>query len=181
MDPSERLSSIDVLGRFLGSAVGNAFDLMELAEEEIAASEERWPLQAPVFHDCFLMLYPGSDLFNAKADVLYRKHCRELLDRVAKGGDHRDPTKAELACFLCESSQVAPLEHNASAFYMNVFRDLFPDNTFADEDYLYSGDWEGAVAELEQQMMRRLRRGLNRNPPGKGPGSIGIDVSKGGN
>lgn len=155
----------EVLGPTMERATREAFDFMEVAEGEIAAAKERWPLQAPVLDACFLTLRPCADLFRSKGDRLYRKHCGELLDRVAEGGDCREPTKAELACVLCNMSQVAPLERNAAALYTNVFRDLFPDKAFADDDYLYQGTWEGAVGDLERDMRRKLKRAIDRTLP----------------
>lgn len=165
-----REEGLAILGELMGPGVERAtkeaFEFMEVAEDEIAAAKERHPLQAPVLHKCFITLRPHGDLFRGKGDILYRAHCRELLDRVAEGGDFQEATKAELCAILCELSFNAPLEQNAAALYMRVFRDLFPDKAFADDDYLYQGSWAGAVEELEGKFRRKLRRELKRVPPG---------------
>jgi hypothetical protein len=53
--------------------------------------------------------------------VVYRAHCRELLDRVARGEDTRQATAAECCAALMETSLAAPLSTSAAGLYPRLW------------------------------------------------------------
>ena len=60
-------------------------------------------------------------------ELLYRAHCRELLDRVAAGIDTRPPTDAEKLAVLSAASQRAPLNSGAETLYLRIGTRMLPD------------------------------------------------------
>lgn len=143
--------------------VTTTFGLVEVALDELEAAKARTPLMSPVLHRCFIMLQPTSVL-RGKSPDLYRRHCRELLDRVVAGEDHREMTSAEVCGLLCDLSLMAPLAHDSAALYMTHFRRIFPDKA-VDDEHLYRGSYKGSLEELERKIRRRFRNSFERSGP----------------
>jgi hypothetical protein len=95
------------------------------AEDEIDAAQDRHPDQADLLYHCFTLLQPTAAPMTTQ--FVYRGHCRELLDRVAEGGDPREPTNAEMAVGCPHVSLVIPLSRAAMTIYMRVWSAAFPD------------------------------------------------------
>jgi hypothetical protein len=85
------------------------FDAMTWAEDEIDAATRRHPAVAPAMP-------------RMRTEVLYRAHCRELLDRVAAGEDTRPGTAAECCLALSETSLQVPLRTSAVGLYARMWR-----------------------------------------------------------
>jgi hypothetical protein len=106
----------DLLGIFTPgevNTISGVFKRMEIAEQEIAAAQERHPQKADLLWECFAMCKP-PDLLNDKSDVMYRAHCRELLERVAAGENVAEPTNAELMAAFSVVSLATPLTDAAT-------------------------------------------------------------------
>jgi hypothetical protein len=119
----------DLLGIFTpgeANTISGIFKRMDIAEQEIAAAQERYPEKADLLWECFAMCKP-PDLLDGKADVMYRAHCRELLERVAEGEDVAEPTNAELMAAFSLVSPATPLTDAATFAYVQLFRSVFDD------------------------------------------------------
>lgn len=92
---------------------------MEIAEEEIAAAQKRHPGTSDRLYHSFMLLVPSHE--RMEYEPVYRSHCRELLDRVAAGGDTRIGTAAEVCCALHDVSLATPLRSSAAGLYF-LFR-----------------------------------------------------------
>jgi hypothetical protein len=84
----------------------SVFSLIEHAEDEISQAMQRHPGHADRIWHSFSLLTPTLD--RLATEVVYRAHCRELLDRVARGEDTRPATAAECCVALMETSLAAP-------------------------------------------------------------------------
>jgi hypothetical protein len=99
---------------------------MEIAEEEIAKARggNTEPDNDDPLWRAFRLL---SQSRFKMVDFVYRGHCQELLERIAKGDDTRPATDAEMAHGLCETSLEAPMKESAVALYMRIFHRRFPE------------------------------------------------------
>jgi hypothetical protein len=84
--------------------MADAFERMEWAEQEIAAAQARHPQQAGRIWHSFSLFQPNPGLGRMTSEMVYRSHCREILDRVAAGEDTRPGTAAEGCCALRNTS-----------------------------------------------------------------------------
>ncbi|WP_329492561.1 hypothetical protein OG618_37865 (plasmid) [Kitasatospora sp. NBC_01246] len=105
------------------------FAAMEWAEEEIedgqARHGERGQHTSRIWRESFALARPTHDRFS-RAEILYRAHVSELVDRVATGKDTRPGTTAELIAVLMDCSLVGPLNSAASCLQMRLFARAFP-------------------------------------------------------
>lgn len=152
-------SLADLMPPSLARTVRTTFDRMEIAEEEIEAAKTRHPKEAGVIHGAFGLLCP-TDPIRDLSDESFRFHCREILDRVARGQDVRPGTTAELLGFLADASQLAPPARVAALLYQELFGRLFPERLRAFlsdagsmEPDLYERD---QILELERELRARL-------------------------
>ncbi|UXX93953.1 hypothetical protein N7U49_21325 [Streptomyces sp. AD2-2] len=60
-------------------------------------------------------------------EPLFRAHCHELLERVAKGQDTRPGTDAEMITLLSRTSLVAPMTSAAACLYMRLMDRSVPE------------------------------------------------------
>ncbi|MBO3732786.1 hypothetical protein [Glycomyces niveus] len=96
------------------------FERMDIAEEEIAAAQKRHPDASDRLYHSFKLLVPSHE--RMEYEPVYRAHCREILHRVATGGDTRIGTAAEVCCTLHDVSLIAPLRSAASGLYLRMWR-----------------------------------------------------------
>jgi hypothetical protein len=75
---------------------------------------------ADVLFHSFMLLKPTFPLL-IRAEVPYRAHCREILERMARGEDTRPGTAAEICCVVSEASLRAPMIPAASGLYMRMW------------------------------------------------------------
>ena len=104
----------------LHHALDAAFTTMEWAEEEIDAAKLRHPAAADRIWSSSRLLKPTLDLM--RTEIVYRAHCRELLDRVAAGQDTRPGTAAECCIALSEVSLQVPLNTTAAGLYARMWQ-----------------------------------------------------------
>jgi hypothetical protein len=141
-----------------GARIARVFTLMGIAEEEIA--------RAGQFEGDFLLLEPPGTMSDFVPDV-YRAHCRELLARRAAGRPLDLATDAEILCALSDASLRFPLNRNAGAAYVIVFRKILGHLPAARSldlgDPRRMEDYEGAAEEILGRMRRHRvsgRRGI---------------------
>ncbi|KOV84805.1 hypothetical protein ADL03_15185 [Nocardia sp. NRRL S-836] len=99
----------------------DAFERIGLAEQEIAAAQVRHPRHADRIWHSFSLLQPDPGLERMNSEMVYRSHCREILDRVAAGEDTRPGTAAEGCCALRNTSLVAPLTSAGAGLYLRLW------------------------------------------------------------
>lgn len=151
-NPFSALGLTDILGAF-----DSAFTLMETAEEEIAAAQERHPEAADRLWHSFRLLTPPNEGFMQR-EPAYRAHCRELLERVAKGEDTRRATAAEVCRVLSEASLIAPLSGPAFGLYVRMWQAAgLPDFEDIAEMGAHHEALEGSrIDDLEHETRRRI-------------------------
>ncbi|WIN00016.1 hypothetical protein ACTOB_003691 [Actinoplanes oblitus] len=148
----------------------SVFDAIDIAEEEITTAQRRHPKAADRIWRSFLLLRPPTDALT-RNDLVYRAHCRELLDRVAAGADTRPGTAAECCVALCEVSLRVPLNTSAAGLYARMWKlaDL-PPIDLADASTHYEA-LEGALIDDQETMLRqKLSQDWRRLPPASPPG-----------
>lgn len=122
MTGNELLEAILPEAEFLDSI----FDAMEWAEEEIEKAQTRHREQGrgPIWHSFSLLESTHEKL---RREALYRAHCREILERVARSEDTRPGTDAEMIVVLHESSLVGPLKSAAACLYFRLISRSMPE------------------------------------------------------
>lgn len=91
-------------------------------------------------------------------ELLFRAHCREILDRIAAGTPTQPGTAAEVLAALSKASMRAPLNTEAVGLYFRMWRAAglppLEDNTGQLEHYeAIAGS---RIDDLEAQSRRRL-------------------------
>jgi hypothetical protein len=140
------------------------FDAMQIAEEEISAAQTRHPEAADRIWRSFKLLIPSTDMLT-RNDLVYRSHCREILDRVAAGTDTRPGTAAECCVALCEVSFRVPLNTSAAGLYARMWKlaDL-PPVELTDTSAHYEAI-EGALIDDKERLLRTKLSQLDRQLP----------------
>jgi len=143
------------LVRVVDRRVFETFD----AEAEIEAAMARHPDAAdPIWH-ALLLLRPTTGLLT-RAPVVFQAHCRELLERVAAGGDTRPATAVECCVALCEVSTAVPLNTVAAGLYHRVWALAgLPDmGATAHYEALRSSEIDDAEAKLRAKLAQPWRQ-----------------------
>ncbi|MFE4832979.1 hypothetical protein [Streptomyces sp. NPDC056672] len=157
MTGNELLEAILPDAEFLDSI----FDAMEWAEEEIEKAQARHREQGrgPIWHSFSLIMSTHDKL---RREVLYRAHCHEILERVARGKDTRPGTDAEMIVVLHESSLVGPLKSAAACLYFRLANRSIPVLARAVTPEIDVAAYEklhGRVADdYEADLRRKLRQ-----------------------
>lgn len=140
------------------AAAGPVFYQIEWAEDEITRACARHARQADLLYHCFSLLMPNAELMGT--EFVYRGHCCELLDRLAGGGDPREPTNAEVAIACSLGSLVVPPGSAFVTVYMRAWAAAFPDTkAFETLDHDSYERVAGSRADhLQADIRRRLRR-----------------------
>lgn len=143
----------------LGSAVmgmlGTAFQQMEWAEDEITKAQQRHPAATDQLFHAFSLLRPTHE--RMEFELVYRAHCRELLDRAATGTDTRPGTAAEICCACSQASLIAPLTGTAVGLYGRAWAEAFPElPVFNDLQDHYEAIKGHEIDDLTQQTRRKL-------------------------
>ncbi len=120
------LTGLDDAFRDIADLIDSTLDQCAWADEEIEAAQLRHgePDRGPLWRS-FSLLRPTHD--RPWPELVYRIHCRELLDRVAAGADTRPATDAEKLAVLSAASQAAPLNGGAETLYLRLGTRHFPD------------------------------------------------------
>ena len=154
-DAAEATTVLEIVEQ-ASSQLGPIFEQMEWAEEEIEAAQRLHPAQAGLLWTTFRLLVPTHDLM--RTEFVYRSHCRELLERVARGQDTRPGTGAEVAIACCQTSLLAPLSTAGSGLYLRVWAKAFPDHPVMDdagERLAHHEALKGEVIDEHEAVMRR--------------------------
>jgi hypothetical protein len=132
------------------------FRQMDWAEEEIAQARQRHPTMTDTLYHSFTLLTPTHDLM--KTEVVYRAHCRELLDRVASVQDTRPGTAIEVCCACSATSALAPLTSPAAGLYMRTWTAAgLPELQSFDDRHGHHEALEGPIIDdLEREARRKL-------------------------
>jgi hypothetical protein len=130
--------------------INNLFTCMEIAEEVIADTQEKYPEKAEEIFNSFRFLKPRPLLQLSKHHnlQLYRHHAQELVKRVVHGDDIKPATSAELACVFCEISLEHPLTHDYIAAYAKLFTAVFPTKAQEIWPYPISESYPGRTDEI---------------------------------
>jgi hypothetical protein len=110
-----------------GGAITNTLEQAEWAQEEIEKAQRRHGEEGrdgPIWNS-FLRLHDRRGIM--QSEVVYRAHCRELIERVVVGGDLTDPTAVEMMVPIMEASLRAPLDSAATGLYLRLFARALPD------------------------------------------------------
>jgi hypothetical protein len=152
------VTDLDELLAEVRREVTSVLTQVDWAEAEITAARARHPGQADLLFHAFPLLSATADLM--RTEFVYRGHVRDLLERVAGGGDTREATDAEVAVVLSEVSLRAPLPAEAVTLYMRTWSRAFPDTRAFDPLELdsYEHVAGSAADDLETDIRRRLRR-----------------------
>lgn len=89
-------------------------------EEEIEAAARRHPDQADLIWHAFMVIMPTHERMST--EFVYRSHCRELLDRVARGEDTRPGTAAEVVLALSDVCKVTPITTTANGLAARMWQ-----------------------------------------------------------
>lgn len=158
-----------VLGELLGPAFVNqmkgTFELVAIAEEEIARAKNEWPLYAHVIDSAFLIIQPNP-IVTTGGGRLYRVFARELLERIPKDGSPRDTTDAEVIGSLKEFSFLTPLNETGFSLYWNTMCRAMPEiakqvEGYAGEVHTYEDD-HALVDDLNRGLRSSIARRVNR-------------------
>lgn len=104
---SVELTALTDLLEAVPEELSSALTQMVWAEDEICRATNRHPDAGDALYHSFKLLVPTSN--KMCTEFVYRGHCRELLDRVARCEDARPGTAAEIAVALCETSLAVPI------------------------------------------------------------------------
>ncbi|MEV0109216.1 hypothetical protein AB0H42_23140 [Nocardia sp. NPDC050799] len=153
------LSSMDKLLPGLEETLGwlgEVFERIDWAEEEIQAAQKRHPEQATQVWHGFSLLQPTHQ--RVEYELLFRAHCREILDRLAAGKPTQPGTAAEVLAALSEASMRAPLNTESVGLYFRMWRAaaLPPLEDNAGQLEHYEAITGSRIDELEAESRHRL-------------------------
>jgi hypothetical protein len=131
MDKSPDTITLSELVPEISSALAASLNLIDLAEEEIDNACARYPHHRDTLFHSFRLLRPT--LPRMTSAFVYRSHCQELLDRVARGEDTRPGTAAEVCCLCADISTQVPLNSPAAGLYFRMWAQAFPHTPVADD------------------------------------------------
>lgn len=130
---------------------------MTWAEQEIDAAAARHPCVADRIRSSFGLLRPTHPLL--RNEMVYRSHCRELLDRVSTAEDTRPGTAAECCVALSEVSLRAPLRSSAAGLYARMWRlAALPPAPMTDGLEHYEAIHGAVIDDHEASLRRHLRQ-----------------------
>lgn len=122
------IAAAEVIKKYLPDLAlfDDVFERITWAEEEISKAMARHGEQPPPegkrgtgpIWNAFRLLRSTHQRLGAER--LYRAHCHELLDRVAKGEDTRPATDAEIIVILQEAALAAPLNEGAVCLFFRL-------------------------------------------------------------
>jgi hypothetical protein len=136
--------------------LSSGFGQTDWAEDEVQQAMRRHPAKADEIWHSFGLLKPTHERLSY--ELVYRAHCREILDRVAARADTRPGTAAEVCVACSAASLVAPLGSAVAGLYGRMFSAAFPQlpPMFGDRQGYHEALEGGAIDELEADARRRL-------------------------
>lgn len=146
------------------AVVGPLVDAIPWADDQIDAAARRHPKAADRIRRSFPLLRPTYPLM--RNPTLYRSHCRELLDRVARGQDTRPGTAAECCIALAEVSLRVPLSTSAVGLYSRMWRRAgLPNAALTEASVHYEAIDRTLIDDHEAQLRRKLSQPWRVLPP----------------
>lgn len=125
---------------------------IKICFEEIKNAKKRWPKQEDLLQSSFSLLRPET-VFSGKEEIVYRNHCREILERAAKGLDTRPGTRAEVLIALSEMTLVTPLRQDYTILFSDLFTKVMEKKIGGDPG---SETYPGAVDEIYSKLQKWL-------------------------
>jgi len=144
----------DLLPGGFMEAFDAAMSSMEIAEGLIEELSREHPESADLIWHSFSLLRPTQSLMH-KTAMIYRSHCREILQRVIDGADTRPGTAAECCIVCCETSQIAPLTVAGVGTYMRMWQAAGLPDTGAGVSAEHHEAIRGPAIDEHERMMRR--------------------------
>lgn len=152
---STDLTALTGLLEEISEALSPVLTQMEWAEDEICKATNRHPDAGDALYHSFKLLAPTRSRMHT--EFVYRGHCRELLDRVARCEDTRPGTAAEIVIALCEVSLTVPISGIAVGLLFRMWSEAFPGQAEIDIDRqhreaLYGADIDDAEATIRAKL-----------------------------
>lgn len=137
--------------------IDDALQRMDWADDEIDQAISRHPAEADTLFHSFGLLQ-ATDLRRMGTEFVYRSHCREILERVARGEDTRPGTAVEVICMLGEVSQVIKPPPSGMGLYYRMWAQAFPGRPNPGGDNLshYEALCGSAIDDLEATTRSKL-------------------------
>lgn len=158
------LDSLTDIIATLAKQLDPEFDAMVVAEEQIDAAKLRHPAAPDRIHRSFVLLRPTDALMGYPR--LYRAHCAELLDRVARGEDTRPGTAAECCIALIRTGHLAPLRASAFGLLARMWLQTgLPPSPLGDSSEHYEALHGTVIDDDEAWLRHRLRQPWRVAPP----------------
>ena len=115
----------DEISPFFLMGLEARLQLLAVAEAEISRAVEIFPARRPLLVRAGRSITQPVGLLSQAPPWLFRAHCRELLERLAEGGDTSAATVAELAAALGCVNRHAPPSPAARALEASLFLQAF--------------------------------------------------------
>ncbi|MEU7480484.1 hypothetical protein AB0A63_31215 [Lentzea sp. NPDC042327] len=159
------VTTVDTLTKSTLARLGRLVDGFEWVEQEIEQAGERYPQEADrLWHLGLPLFTPTHECMDY--DLVYRSHCRELIDRALAGEDTRPGTAVEVACSMRDVSAAMPLKSSGAALYMRVWRlaglPYIPE--LAAAGYHYE-ELNGDSVAADERAAREFLAASDRTPP----------------
>lgn len=136
--------------------VAEASVAIDITEDEIEQAIARHPEAAGDLFHSYSLLLPAvaSDAWGT--EFVLRAHCRELLERVAAGGDTRPGTTVECLLAMSEVSKTIPLNGTAAGFYLRMWSAAFPEHELTDRGQHHEALYKDRIDDIERWTRKKL-------------------------
>jgi len=145
----------ELLARVQAEVTGAAA-LVDIAEDEIEQAAARRPQAAGDLFHCFRLLLPAFEARAWGTEFVLRAHCRELLERVARGQDTRPGTNAECLLAIAQVAMEVPLNGAAAGFYLRMWSAAFPGHELTGHGQHYEALYKGSIDDIERWTRKKL-------------------------
>ncbi|MGH3403813.1 MAG: hypothetical protein ACRDRJ_15140 [Streptosporangiaceae bacterium] len=145
----------ELLARVQAEVTGAAA-LVDVAEDEIGQAAARHPQAADHLFHSFRLLLPAFDARAWGTEFVLRAHCRELLERVARGEDTRPGTNAECLLAISQVAVEVPLNGAAAGFCFRMWSGAFPGHELSDRGQHYEALYGSAIDDIERWTRAKL-------------------------
>lgn len=160
--PKKTLATLldETMGDGVAARISRAFELMEVAEQEIRTIvlrllDEGADVAARRAWNAFGALYPPPAL-QGKPEGLYRLHVRDLLERASAGVPLAEGSKAEVLLAISAATLASRLDADVEQLGLALAAEAFPEQA----GVLLEGSREsyaGARAEVLRELRRKCR------------------------
>ncbi|MFC9974286.1 hypothetical protein ACFVH6_25620 [Spirillospora sp. NPDC127200] len=163
MDPSTLMKTLGIPEQEINDALEKA----GWAQDEIEQAQRRHGEEGrdgPIWN-AFLRLEDRHGIM--ESEIIYRAHCRELIERVVAGGDLTEPTAVEMMRVVREASLRAPLNSTGTGLYLRLFARALPDEaeqvfaeigrTVGDYERIHGERMDDAESDLRKKLRQSWR------------------------